>query len=131
MPPALSIVGTGGAPTPTCSAVVQPGGDPSNALAGAASGSTVCLANGSWPSGITIDQPVSNTVTLAAVTPGKATVDGITTSSPVSNLTVEGLTMTEGFKVHNAASSDTFEHNTMQGWGGGDAQTDSAFSVPR
>jgi hypothetical protein len=127
-PPALSAVGSGGAPSPSCSTTVAVNGGVSTALANATAGQTVCLADGTW-SEITISRTISQSpgVTLAAKDPGQAVVNGITLDVPVSNLTVEGLDMNEGFQVHNAATNDTFEYNTMEGWGGGDAQSDSAF----
>ena len=34
--------------------------------------------------------------------------------------------MSEGFQLLNSLNNDTFNYNTMEGWGGSDAQTDSA-----
>lgn len=90
----------------------------------------MCLANGTWPNGITIGQTLSKTVTLAAQNPGQATVHGfVTDGSAVSNLTVEGLNMTKGVWLFAPGTNDTFQYNTMENWGSGtgDAQLDSAF----
>jgi hypothetical protein len=129
--PSFVTVGVSAAPTPACSTVVAAGQNPATALASAAAGSTVCLANGNWPNGITISQPLSKAVTLAAQNPGQATVHGFTANASVSNLTVEGLSMTEGFTLPDALTNDTFQYLTMENWGSGsgDAQLDAAFWI--
>ena len=122
------VVGTGGAPTPNCSAVIQPGNAPTSALMNASAGSTICLANGTWPDGINIDRTIRKAVTLAAQNPGGATIHGITITGDTNGLTVEGLDMTQGVTLRaQVIENDTFEHLTMEGWGGGDAQLGSAF----
>jgi hypothetical protein len=128
-PPANSKVGFAAAPTPACSTTVAVNGNVASALANAATGSTVCLASGNW-SGIAINQTLSKAVTLASATPGGAVVKGITTNSPVSNLTVEGLSFSDAVKILNSASNDTFNYNTMENWStSSDAQEDGAFYI--
>jgi hypothetical protein len=109
---------------------VQLGQNPAAALASAAAGSTVCLASGSW-SQITLPSNLTQGVTLASATPGGAVVHGITSQANLSNLTVEGLDMTEGVQLHGALTNDTFKDLTMENWGSGsgDAQVDSAFWI--
>ena len=141
-----TVVGDAGAPTPTCSAVVSAGADPSGALASASAGQTVCLANGTWSSGITISDALSQAspgVTLAAENPGKAIVDGINIGASTQNLTVEGLDLTAasvstachcGFNLTggNNVTNDTFTYNTIENYsgdGGSDGQLYSGLTV--
>jgi hypothetical protein len=126
-PPPSGSVGVGGAPTPTCSTTVAVNGDVASAVSAAVGGSTVCLASGNWS---TIDLGASsNAVTLASATPGGAVVNGLHTDSPVSNLTVEGLSLTDGIFVLETASNVTLEYNTLENWSASDAQSDPAFFV--
>ena len=122
------LVGTRGAPAPNCSAVVRPGNAPTSVLVNASAGSTVCLANGRWPNGISINRTISKAVTLAAQNPGGAIVNGMNVTGDTNGLTVEGLVMTQGVTLRaQVIENDTFEHLTMEGWGGGDAQLGTAF----
>ena len=65
------VVGTAGAPTPSCSTVVAAGNDPTSALANAAAGATVCLADGNWPNGTRLARPCPRLSRLLHNTPGR------------------------------------------------------------
>lgn len=117
-----AVVGWQGAPTPSCSTVVSAGADPSSALASASAEQTVCLADGTWSSGITISHALgqgSPGVTLAAQHPGKASVAGVSITVNTQNLTVEGLSMNGGFSLTANLTNDSFLYNTMENWTGG------------
>jgi hypothetical protein len=124
------VVGSAGQPAVTCSITISPGASLQSALAAASPRSVVCLSAGNWAhqtlTGVT---PASPGVTLAAAPNaiGQVTMAGISTTGVVNNLTVEGLKLSGGVFILDAATNDTFAHNTMEGWGGGDAQSDSAF----
>jgi hypothetical protein len=127
-----AVVGNAGEPAVTCSTTLNPGANVQGALAAVAPGGVVCLNAGNWAkqtlSGLS---PASPGVTLAAAPGaiGQVSMAGIMTKGTVNNLTVEGLKLTGGVFILSAATNDTFRYNTMEGWGGGDAQSDSAFFI--
>jgi hypothetical protein len=128
-PAGSSAVGFAAAPTPACSTTVAVNGNVTSALANAATGSTVCLASGSW-SEITLGSSLTKTVTLAAATPGAVTVAGLQTEATIDNLTVEGINFTNSVLVTDNASNDTFKYNTLENWGNsGEGQLNSAFLI--
>ncbi|MGA2455221.1 MAG: hypothetical protein ABSG93_17050 [Solirubrobacteraceae bacterium] len=74
-------------------------------IASAANGSTVCLANGTYPSGITISKAAHTAyVTVRPAAGATATVPGIKIANS-SYLRFEGLNMTAGFNAEDAAGT--------------------------
>jgi len=122
-----TVVGTAGSPTPTCTATVPVNGNVDSALTSGGANAVVCLASGSWNEIDLTSTHTASNVTIRAATPGSTTVNSLRLQATTANLTVEGLTMTQGFYVEAAASSETFRYNTMEAWSAADAQTNAAF----
>jgi hypothetical protein len=101
--------GTSGRTSPRpCNTVVASAAAAQSAVAAAAPGTVVCLANGTYGR-ITLNASKSSEVMLQAQNPGGATIAGATLSG--SNLSISRFRMTGSFEPRPSSSGMTADHN--------------------
>jgi desulfoferrodoxin (superoxide reductase-like protein) len=112
-------------PSP-CTTTVSSASAAQSAVAGGASGTVVCLANGTY-GGLTLTSNAR--VTLRAAHPGQATVGKVVVSG--HDLTIERLITTDEIEVKAGSARIAVEHNRLEGgWFGIDTCTGSSSSAP-
>jgi len=100
-----------------CTAVVTSVSAARSAVTSAATGSTVCLSNGSYGEVTLNASKAAPGVTLRAQNPGGATIEGASLSG--SHLTLARFVSTGSVVIQPGANSITVEHNRITGGGEG------------
>ncbi len=111
-----AAVGIAAEPSVTCTKTITPSTTLQSALNTATAGSTICL-NGTWTSTQSISAVApSSDVTVAAVSPGAATLSGGLNIGYglVSNLTFEGIQFGGGVSMTDCAANLSFVDNNFQ-----------------
>ncbi len=104
-------------PDETCDTTVSSVSAAQSSVAGAAAGTVVCLADGSYGKvGLEANKAAPG-VTLRAAHPGKATIAGASLQG--SNLTLARFISTSSVTIQPGASGMTVEHNRVTGGGQG------------
>ena len=105
------------APPSECTSTVSSTSAAQSAVSSAATGSVVCLANGSYGK-VTLNASKSAPgVTLRAQNPGQATIESASLSG--SHLTLARFVIPNGVVIQPGAASMTVEHNRITGGGEG------------
>ncbi|HVD41397.1 MAG TPA: right-handed parallel beta-helix repeat-containing protein [Solirubrobacterales bacterium] len=104
-------------PDETCDTTVSSVSAAQSSVAGAAAGSVVCLADGSYGKVSLEANKAAPGVTLRAAHPGKATIAGASLQG--SNLTLARFVSTSSVTIQPGAKGMTVEHNRVTGGGQG------------
>jgi hypothetical protein len=104
-------------PLSDCTSTVTSTSAAQSAVSSAATGSVICLANGSYGRVTLSATKAVPGVTLRAQNPGQATLEGATVGG--SHLTLARFVITNGVSIPGGTVAPTIEHNRITGGGQG------------